>query len=373
MFELAQVRRQFPELSAVTYLNNAAQSLIPIQSRQALLDSLSHRSMVCEERIRLRQLTELKTRKNIARLLNGSWEEIVMVTNTSEGLNIIAQGASLKEGDNIVVPDNEFPANLLPWLHLKESKGVEMRLVPSRGGFVFLDDIKKYVNARTRLLALSHVGWVDGFRHTLQEIGEFCQRRGIIFVVDAIQSVGALNIDVKECKVSALTAGGYKWLLSPCGTGFLYIDQELLSSIKPTYLSYLSISTEPEDFQFQIDLRPDASRFKLGSINDMGIGAMEKSLELILYLGMEQIESYLLSLTDLLAEGLQKKGHRIVSHLDPAHRSSILTFEAKGDAVEIYNRLQDHQVIVSLRRGWLRVSPHFYNSEEDIARLLEHL
>ncbi len=251
MFELDQVRRQFPELSVVTYLNNAAQSLIPIQSRQALLDTLSHRSIACEERIRLRQQTELRTRKKIARLLNASWEEIAMVSNTSEGLNIIARGASLEEGDNIVVPDNEFPANLLPWLNLKESKGVEVRLVPSREGFVFSDDIKEHVNPRTRLIALSHVGWIDGFRHNLQEIGEFCNRRGIIFVVDAIQSAGALSIDVKESKVSALTAGGYKWLLSPCGTGFLYIDQELLNSIKPTYLSYLSISTEPEDFQLQ--------------------------------------------------------------------------------------------------------------------------
>ena len=373
MFEIAQVRRQFPELAVITYLNNAAQSLIPIQSRQAMIDTLSHRSLPGEERIRLRQQTELETRQKIARLLNASWEEITMVTNTSEGLNIIAQGAPLKAGDNIVVPHNEFPANLLPWLHLKENKGVEVRLVPSRGGFVFLDDIKQHVNARTRLLAISHVGWIDGFRHPLQQLGEFCHQRGIIFVVDAIQSAGALSIDVKRCKVSALTAGGYKWLLSPCGSGFLYVDRELLSSIKPTYLSYLSISTEPEDFRFQMDLRPDASRFKLGSINDAGIGAMDKSLELILYLGVEEIEGYLLRLTDFLAEELQRRGYRIVSHTDHSHRSSILTFEAKGDAAELYQKLVNKQIIVSLRRGWLRVSPHFYNSEEDIARLLESL
>jgi len=373
MFELAQVRRQFPELSVATYLNNAAQSLIPVQSRQAMIDTLSHRSLPGEERVSLRQQTELETRRKIARLLNASWEEITMVTNTSEGLNIIAQGAPLRSGDNIVVPDNEFPANLIPWLHLKESKGVEVKLVPSRGGFVFFEDIKEYVNARTRLLALSHVGWVNGFRHTLQQIGEYCHQRGIIFVVDAIQSVGALSIDVKRCKVSALTAGGYKWLLSPCGTGFLYLDKALLGSIKLTYLSYLSISTEPEDFCFQIDLRPDSSRFKLGSVNDVGIAAMEKSLELILYLGIEHIESHLLHLTDLLAEELQKRGYRIISHLDPSHRSSILTFEAKGDAAELYQKLVDNQIIASLRGGGLRVSPHFYNSEEDIARLLEFL
>jgi len=338
-----------------------------------MVDTLSHRSIPGEERIKLRQQTELETRKKIARLLNASWEEITIVTNTSEGLNIIAQGVPFKEGDNIVVPDNEFPANLIPWLHLKESKRIEVRLVPSRGGFVFFDDIKEKVNDRTRLLALSHVGWVEGFSTPLQQIGEFCHERGIIFVVDAIQSVGALGVDVKKCKVSALTAGGYKWLLSPCGTGFLYVDRELLSSIKPTYLSYLSISTEPEDFSFQMDIRPDASRFKLGSINDVGIAAMDKSLELILYLGIEQIESYLFRLTDFLAEGLQKKGYRIISHLDPAHRSSILTFEAKGNAAELYQKLLNNQIIASLRRGWLRVSPHFYNSEEDIAHLLEHL
>jgi len=364
MFVNDEVRKEFPELRDITYINNAAVSLMPLGSRNAMTNSLKDRSLTGEKRTDLRNQRELNVRTKLARLVNASVDEICMVSNTSEGLNIIARGLDLREGDNVVLADCEFPGNVLPWLNLQKT-GVGVKVVRTQYGEDPTDNILSTVDENTKVVTVSFVEWIDGFKFNLEEIGRFCAQRDILFVVDAIQGAGALKLDVKSARISFLSAGGFKWLLSPNGTGFIYVAKKIRDRIDLTYLSYLSITDSPMEFNFDFTLRDDATRFRLGSISDTGIAAMEKSLDLILEAGIEGIENHILFLTGYAAENLEKKGYNVLSNMGPEHRSGILTFGGR-DIRKKYDELLAHDIIVSFRKEWIRISPHFYNNEDDI-------
>jgi len=368
MFVNDEVRKEFPELRDITYINNAAVSLMPLGSRNAMTNSLKDRSLTGEKRTDLRNQRELNVRTKLARLVNASVDEICMVSNTSEGLNIIARGLDLREGDNVVLADCEFPGNVLPWLNLQKT-GVGVKVVRTQYGEDPTDNILSTVDENTKVVTVSFVEWIDGFKFNLEEIGRFCAQRDILFVVDAIQGAGALKLDVKSARISFLSAGGFKWLLSPNGTGFIYVAKKIRDRIDLTYLSYLSITDSPMEFNFDFTLRDDATRFRLGSISDTGIAAMEKSLDLILEAGIEGIENHILFLTGYAAENLEKKGYNVLSNMGPEHRSGILTFGGR-DIRKKYDELLAHDIIVSFRKEWIRISPHFYNNEDDINKLL---
>jgi len=365
------IREEFPELKNCIYLNNAAVSLIPLRAKEALKYCLKEREYSGEKRMQIRNERETKLRKKIAELINASTEEICMVSNTSEGLNIIAQGLNLKQGDNVILLEYEFPGNIFPWLNLRRN-GVDVRLIKSDYGKDPTNAILSAVDTHTKVITLSFVEWIDGFKFNLSKIGNFCSERNIIFVVDAIQGTGVMNLDVKSSKVSFLSSGGYKWLLSPTGTGFIYVNKNLLPLIEPKYLSYLSVDSNIENFDAESKLKADASRFRLGSISDTGISAMEKSIDLILETGIENIQTYVLNLTEYAAKRLKKKGYTIISNLNPENMSGILSFDGKN-IKDKYEELINKNIIVSFRKKWIRISPHFYNNKEDIDKLIEVL
>jgi len=261
------VRREFPELKEIAYLNNAAISLLPVRSREALISSLKEREYSGEKRMGIRDKRERITREKIAKLINASYEEICLVSNTSEGLNIFAQGLNLKEKDNVVIVRHGFPGNAVPWLNL-EKKKVSVNIVESEYGEDASDKIFRAIDKNTKALAISFVEWIDGFKYDLDKIGDFCREHGIAFVVDSIQGVGAMNLDVRSSQISFLSNGGPKWLLSPNGTGFIFIRKDLLNKIDTKYLGYLGIRKGPMDFDYDLTLNEDASRYKVGTLND---------------------------------------------------------------------------------------------------------
>ncbi len=319
----------------------------------------------------IRDERERLTREKIAKLLNASREEICLVSNTSEGLNIIAQGLDLREKDNVVIAKHGFPGNAVPWLNLGK-KGVSLKIVESDYGENATAKMLAAVDQNTRVLALSFVEWIDGFRYDLQMIGDFCRERDIVSVVDSIQGVGAMKLDVQSSQISFLSNGGPKWLLSPNGTGFIYISKDLLPKIDMKYLGYLSISKDAMDFDYDLTLKEDASRFRVGTINDSGIAAMDKSLDLILEVGIEKIQKHILGLTNYASEKLASKGYKILGDFKEENRSGILAFGGK-EVRKTYEKLIERNIIVSHRKNWIRVSPHFYNTQEDIDRMLEIL
>lgn len=365
------IRQEFPELDRIVYLNSAAMSLMPHDAKAAVAEALVDREFTSEKRTEIRLGRETRARHKISELIRSSPEELCMVSNTSEGLNIIAQGLDFRPGDNIVLAEKEHIANVLPWLNL-ENRGVRIKRIPSEYGKDFADSLIAAVDKRTRVVTVSFVGWVDGFRPDMAKIGRFCHEHNIVFAVDAIQGIGAMDFDVTAFHVSFLSCGGFKWLMSPNGTGFIYVRKDLLANLEPSYVSYLNVNADAEAFDFRIRLKNDASRFRLGSISDIGIAAMEKSVDLILRTGIKNIQDHVWGLNRYAAEELVKKGYTIISDLSPEHRSGILTFHGK-DTTEKYGGLIRKGIVVSLRNQWIRVSPHFYNNREDIDRMLEAL
>ncbi len=366
-----ELRNEFPELKDIVYLNNGAISLMPLRSREALIDSLKDREYTGEKRTEIRNERERQTRKKLGQLINAPDKDICLVSNTSEGLNIIAQGLDLKANENIVIVKHGFPGNSVPWLNLKK-KGITIKIVESEYGEDATAKIMAAVDDATRVLSISFVEWIDGFKYDLEKLGNFCQEKGILFIVDSIQGVGAMKLDVQSARISFLSNGGYKWLMSPNGTGFIYIDKNMLPGIDMKYLGYLSLAKGPMDFDYDLTLKEGAKKFRLGSINDTGIAAMERSLDLILELGIEKIQNHILELNKYASEGIKSKGYDLLSDFPEENRSGILSFGGK-DTAEIYDRLIEKNIIVSFRKKWIRVAPHFYNVQDDIDRMLELL
>jgi len=314
-----------------------------------------------------------ETRAKLARLINAGVDEVAFVKNTTQGLLIAANGIDWREGDNVVTASVEFPATVYPWLNLAR-QGVETRFVREKEARIPLEDIKRMIDHRTRAVSISFVEFASGFRNDLEAIGQICEERGILFIVDAIQGLGALDIDVKKCKIHIMSSDGHKWLMGPEGCGCFYCSREVLDKLTPNNVGWNSVINESAYLDYNLVLRPDAQRFEEGSLNIMGIYALGAAVGLILEIGIQNIESRVLALTDFLIERLSGKGYRIVSSLVPKERSSIVCFRSdKHSSAELCRRLVDNKIIVSDRANSVRVSPHFYNSEQEIEQMIEML
>jgi selenocysteine lyase/cysteine desulfurase len=308
-------------------------------------------------------------RASAARLIGARAGEIAFVRNTSEGLSLVAAGLAWQAGDNVVGLADEYPSNVYPWFGLRRL-GVETRLLARSHLRFGADDVAAMIDARTRVVAVSAVDWQSGFRADLAALGELCHARGILFVVDAIQAVGALQTDVVACGVDVLAAGGHKWLLAPEGGGMLFVSDRVVERIHPVLLGWNSVTNAGAYLPYHFELRADAARLEPGSAPHLAIHALGAAIDLLLEIGPAAIEARVLEITDRLAEGLQGLGGTILSPRHPAERSSILTFSC-GDTAGLHHALTAAGIIVRQRLGGIRLAPHFYNDAEDIARVLE--
>jgi selenocysteine lyase/cysteine desulfurase len=266
--------------------------------------------------------------------------------------------------------EKEFPANIYPWLNLKR-KGVEARTIPSRNGRVLLEDIERLVDSRTRLIAISSVQFSNGFRIDLKRVGELCHRKGILLCVDAIQGLGVIPMDVKECNVDFLAADAHKWLLGPEGIGIFYCRKELAGRLNPPLIGWKSVRN---DFDFDhpdFQLKTDALRFEEGSMNLMGIFGLGAAIELLSEVGVENIKERVLGLGDAIIQGAEKRGFAILTPKAREERGGIITFAGNFDPSRVRDVLREKGIMVNVRGGGLRVSPHFYNTEEEIYKLFE--
>jgi len=372
---LEAIRAQFPVTRQYIHLNHAAVTNIPLAAVEAVrrvAEDYAHHGML-HQHDRWYPMQE-ETRALLARLVGASEGEIAFVRNTSHGLSIFASGLDWREGDNVVVPACEYPANVYPWQNLARL-GVDTRLVPQRPDFrVPKEDLIAACDAHTRVLAISFVQFHSGYRSDLAALGDFCQQRGIYFVVDAIQGVGALRFDVEEMRVSFASADGHKWLLGPNGIGFLYCRSAILERVHPVVVGWNSVSNAGDFFNLDFTLAPSARRFEEGSSNMLGEAALNASLKLLLAVGIEAVEERIYALTQRAVEGLARRGYSVLSPRGPGEWSGIVTFRPEGGELEpISARLRQARVICSLRGPGIRWSPHFYNTEEEIDAALEAL
>lgn len=365
------LRVAFPVTKHCTYLNHAAVAPLSDPVRAAMSKFISDSGVMFGRECRYEHLSN-DLRAVLAWLINAAPEEIAFVQNTGEGLNIIANALPLEEGDNVIFCDMEFPTNVYPWANLRR-KGIEERCIPNHRGGLTVDALKKYADARTRAVAVSSVEFLTGFKSDLQALGRWCKEHDAYFVVDAIQSLGAAPLDVRACQVDFLACGGPKWLMGPQGVGFMYCRHELLDELSPPFAGSLSVVGWEDWRDYDLTFLPDACRFEIGTENMIGQVGLLAAVRFLMEVGIPAIERWTLHLTDLLIDDLKQRGYAIASNLERKRRSAIVSLSVPGDVNEAFRKLADAKIIVSKREQYIRISPHCYNTEEEIARVGEVL
>ncbi|HTQ54855.1 MAG TPA: aminotransferase class V-fold PLP-dependent enzyme [Bryobacteraceae bacterium] len=308
-------------------------------------------------------------RQAAARLIGADRGEIALMKNTSEGIATVASGIAWRAGDKIVAFREEFPSNYYPWKRLEET-GLHVEWLSC------LDPLDRVDEAcrGARLLAISFVQYLGGHRVDLDAIGEICHRHGAIFLVDAIQGLGAFPVDVRKARIGALAADGHKWLLGPEGCAILFVSQELQDSIQPMEFGWTNVAGFADYASRDMRLRSDAGRYECGTMNTIGCYGLRASIEFLLDVGGELIGPAVQHLGDLVAAGVQGKGYEVLSQRTPASGAGIVSFRKAGlEAGAIVHRLKAAGITAAPRQGWVRVSPHFYISPDDIGKMLEAL
>jgi len=366
--DIGKYRKLFPIVRKFTYLNHAAMGPAATPVTNAISEALG--LWLGDENPYEKWLGEFaEARELFARLIGARSHEIATTLNTSMGVSVVASMVPYEAGDNIVLNDMEFPGNVFPWLN-QQRKGVEVRRVRSVGGCVLPDDVEKVVDDRTRVVAVSHVQYVNGFRSDLKLLADIAHRHSAYLCVDAIQSVGVLRVDVKRDGVDFLATGGYKWLLSPEGIGFLYVDERLIEEFEAEYVGWTSVERSELFDTSKFCLKKTASRFETGTPNFLGYVGAKAAMRLLMEVGIENIEHRVLELNDYLITRLQDMGLELQTPTGREHRSGIVNFKT-DDPKETLAGLRKENVIVSIRGGGVRVSPHFYNTIEEIDSLLD--
>ncbi|MEP0845946.1 MAG: aminotransferase class V-fold PLP-dependent enzyme [Phycisphaerae bacterium] len=369
-----EIRAKFPITHNYNFQNHAAVAPISGPAAEAMIGYATEVSRSAYLEGTYYRAVD-RVRQAAARLLNADPAEITFTKNTCEGINYIANGVQWVTGDNVVSTTMEFPANVYPWMVL-QGRGVHLKRVPDEDGRVPFDRLASAIDNRTRVVAISAVQWSNGFRVDLTRLGELCKSKGVLLFVDAIQALGVHPIDVRAMNIDFLSAGGHKWLVSPEGIGLFYCKRELIGHIKPTELGYMCMK---RGFESEVvDYRPehlfdDARRFDSGVHNLAGVCALGASLDLLLAVGIDEIQVRIKTLTDILVEGLRSKRWKIHSPRTATEWSAIVAFSSdKHDVDALRKHLRaEFKIVVATRLGRLRASPHFYNTPDEMRQLVE--
>lgn len=318
-------------------------------------------------------------RADAARLIGAQDEEIALVGNTTAGIGLVAEGIDWRPGDNVVTLADEFPSNVYPWFNLS-SRGVETRRVPTDvSGRLDIDRLAEACDSRTRVVSVSWIGFATGYRHDIGRIASVVHERDALLFVDAIQGLGAFPLDVNQMGIDFLAADGHKWLLGPEGAGIAYIRREHLDRLRPFGVGWHSVPSTQDFTHIELNLRPAAARYEGGSQNNAGMLALGASLKLLMDCGIDAVAASILDFTDRACDRLAAIGAKIVSDRRPDHRegqqrSGIVSFELPGrDPLAVKRHALRQDVVFGCRAGRLRISPHAYNNDDDLDRLVEAL
>lgn len=321
-----------------------------------------------------------ETRPKVARLINAEYpHEIAFVKNTCEGISIIADGFPFKAGDNVILADQEHQANLFPWINLHERKGVSLKVIKSENGEISCQKMVEAIDNKTRILTISSAQFSTGFAADLKFLGSECKKRGILFVVDGIQTLGRLKIDVQECHIDYLAAGSNKGLLGTLGAGIIYCSDRIVKDIIPPYASYQSVVSHVSppaittNFE-NLEWYPHARRFESGNLSYNCILAISKGLDLILELGIENIDPHVRELEAHLRSLISDLPLHVVQAVDPKNWSGIVcVYYPACVESEVVRILHDYKIYSTMRGGYMRFGIDFYNTLEQMDVLSEAL
>ena len=368
--------REFPVACEKIFLAHAGVCPLPCRVADAIAECARQGTFGDQETFTLQRLDD--ARKLAAQLLNCQSDEVALVGPTSLALSFVAAGLNFSKGDNILVYYDDYPSNVYPWMALA-ARGVEVRLLNTRGlGVIRPMDVTGQVDENTRLVALASCHFIVGFRLEHQAIGKFLREREILFCLDAIQTLGAFPTTVEN--VDFLAADAHKWLLGPCGAGILYVRRELQEKLNPPIYGWHNVRSPNFVAQEQIIFRSGAVKYEAGTHNLIGLAGLIAAMELALEIGVDNISAELLRKRAWLVPALQVKGFTVLNaDVKTGNASGIVSFYQNGkDLAALNQKLADAGIVASLRtnragQNFIRFSPHFYNTDEELQRTLELL
>jgi cysteine desulfurase / selenocysteine lyase len=368
-------RREFPVVQNKIFLAHAGDCPLPQRVAQAVSD-YAHASASYDQEALIYPRALEDGRKLAAQLLNCQSEEIALVGPTSLALSLFASGLKFRKGDNIFIYHDDYPSNVYPWMALSE-RGVEVRLLNVRGlGVIRPLDVIGQVDENTRLVALASCHFVSGYRLDHVNIGQALRERGILFCLDAIQTLGAFPTTVEQ--VDFLAADAHKWLLGPCGAGVMYVRKEIQERLNPPVYGWHNVRCPNYVAQEQITYRSGAKKYEAGTTNLLGLVGLNAAMTMLLELGVDNIARELWRKRAWLVPALQAKGYSVLNaEIPPLNVSGIVTFFKAGiDLSPLHQKLLEANIITSLRmdragQRYIRLSPHFYNTDAELQRVVE--
>ena len=372
----ADARRLFPHTKKVVYFNSASFGPFALSVKEAIEANLELRTRA--ERDDSHDAFSIidELRGTYARLAGANKREIGIGLNTSHGINIAAFGLPLKRGDEVLIPDVEFPAAVYVWRTAAKERGLRLRMLKTTDRCFDLAQLEKAVSRRTRILTLSWVQFFNGYKVDLAEISEFCRSRRIFLVVDGIQGVGVEPLNLHKLGVDVFASGCQKWMLSPQGCGFFYISDRVRDRIRPPFVSWLGSDWKmnfTEMFKYNQPLFDSARRFEMGYYAPLNLYGMKAAAQIFTDLGVRNIQKHNYALNDRLANYVSSSSYySITSSMEHRHRSSIFTFTCP-DFKQLHREILKKRIILVQREGSIRVSSHLFNNERDIDRLIDVL
>ncbi len=373
IMDISEIRKTFPHIEAgQIYFNHASMGPISLPVREELNNFLDSRSTDLKNSFELFSTAGISVKEKIGRMLNCKSSQLSWVGNVSDAMNILANGIEWESGDRIIVNNIEFPANVYPFLNLA-NKGVVVDFVKSKKGIINFEDIESAITNRTKLITISLVQFLSGYRTDIEKLGKLCSERGIIFSVDAIQGAGVVKIDVQKSNIDFLTGGSHKWIMGLTGASYFYVSDKLNQLFSNYNVGWQSVKDPWNILDYNLELKESAEKFQTGTMNMIGVIAFNKSLELFESVGYESIEKLVISNTNYFIERLIEIGvSPLLKEEDNKNKAGIISFYIENPK-RLLLKLRAKNIVGELREGLIRMSPHFYNTKEEIKTVVNEI
>lgn len=370
---IQEIRKLFPYLNNnIVYFNHASTGPMCKPVIDRIREILIERSEIKIDDYESFLSVVNETKNLLANYLNTDKDRIAFTDNTSNGINILAQGLNLEGGDKVILNEIEFPANVYPFLNLRK-KGVVVKFVKAIDGVVTAEDIINAVDDRTKVISVSYVQFLSGYKIDLEKLGEFCKSKNIVFAVDSIQGLGAFQLDVQKCNIDFLSNGTQKWLFGLQGMAFIYVSDKLQKQMEPAFVGWLSVVNAWNLMDYSFNIKSSASAFQTGTINTLGVYALSTTLKMLESFGYSRIENLVTDHTLFLRNKLSEEGLNLFpGQLEEKYFSGIVSFRHPNPE-GLFDWLNNRKILVSLREGLIRLSPHFYNTTSEIERVIDSI